>query len=68
MVVQGKNIHFHPIAKIGGRINLGDAVITFLRRKILIKAVGDAARHPPKLESSNRVLILGWNLTDFEGF
>ena len=26
--------------------------------KILIKAIGDAARYPPLLESSNRVLIL----------
>ena len=52
---------------IGGRINFGDAVITFLQRKLLIKAVGDAARHPPFIRSSNRVLILGWKLTDFEG-
>ena len=34
--------------------------------KILIKAIGDAARHPPLLESSNRVLILEQNQTEFE--
>ena len=34
--------------------------------KILIKAIGDAARYPPLLESSNRVLILEQNQTEFE--
>jgi hypothetical protein len=61
-----RKIEFHPIANDGGRINFGDAVITFLQRKLLIKAVGDELRHPPFIRSSNRVLILGRNLTDIE--
>ena len=47
---------------------MGIVAVLFLVLKILIKAVGDELRHPPFIRSSNRVLILGWNLTDFEGF
>ncbi len=45
---------------------MGIVAVLFLALKILIKAVGDELRHPPFIRSSNRVLILGWNLTDFE--
>ena len=50
-----------PIAKRGDRFKFDVAVITFFVLKFLIEAVGDAPRHPPLLESSNRVLILGWD-------
>ena len=48
-----------PIAKIGGRVELDVAAHMVFVLKFLIKAIGDALRHPPLLESSNRVLILG---------
>ena len=47
-----------PIANVGGRVKLDVAAAMFFVLKFLIKAIGDAARHPPLLESSNRVLIL----------
>ena len=43
---------------------MGIVAVLFLVLKILIKAVGDELRHPPFIRSSNRVLILGRNLTD----
>ncbi len=54
------------IAQLGGRIIHHIFMSWFLWLKILIKAVGDEQRHPPFIRSSNRVLILGRNLTDIE--
>ncbi len=56
----------HPTARGDGRSIIGIVAVLFLVLKILIKAVGDELRHPPSIRSSNRVLILGWNLMDFE--
>ena len=54
------------IAQFGVRSIIGIVAVLFGELKILIKAVGDELRHPPFIRSSNHVLILGWDLTDFE--
>lgn len=54
------------IAQFGVRSIIGIVAVLFGELKILIKAVGDELRHPLFIRSSNHVLILGWDLTDFE--
>ena len=54
------------IAQFGVRSIIGIVAVLFGELIILIKAVGDELRHPLFIRSSNHVLILGWDLTDFE--
>ena len=60
-VTKDFHINTEPNAKSGGRIKLSVDTVRIFASKFLIKAIGDAARHPLFIRSSNRVLILGRN-------